>query len=271
MSSTFQPLPVALSIAGSDCSAGAGIQADLKSFTRFRVYGLTAVTCVVSEIPGKVSRILACDADLVSDQVRLLLAGFPVAAAKTGMLFNADIIEVVAQHWEGLPKGKRPHLVVDPVMVATSGDALVAEDAVEAYRTRLFPLASLLTPNLDEAAVLLGRKIPAEGDLEPAAQELMERFGCAILLKGGHLKGKRAVDVLCEPGRPVVRLVADFIPGFSTHGTGCTYSAAITAQLALGKPLVAACRSAKRFVTSSIAQGARWGKGKNAVDALRHW
>jgi hydroxymethylpyrimidine/phosphomethylpyrimidine kinase len=268
---SFTPLPVACSIAGSDCSAGAGLQADLKSFTKFRVYGLTAVTCVVNEVPGKVQSIVPCEAKFVADQVSLLLRSFPVKAAKTGMLHNAGIIRAVAEIWQNLPKKQRPALIVDPVMVATSGDSLVTSDAVRAFETELFPQATLLTPNLDEAAVLLGQPIATQAELAPAAAALSKKYGCSILLKGGHLKGKRAVDVLYEVKGKVSQFSAAFVPGFATHGTGCTYSAAITANLALGKDLASACGTAKRFVTRSISHGARWKGPAGTVDALRHW
>jgi hydroxymethylpyrimidine/phosphomethylpyrimidine kinase len=268
---SFAPLPVALSIAGSDCSAGAGLQADLKSFTKFQVYGLTAVTCVVNEVPGKVQSIVPCEASFVADQISLLLRSFPVKAAKTGMLHNAGIIRAVAALWRNMPHKQRPALVVDPVMVATSGDSLVTADAVRAFETELFPLATLLTPNLDEAAVLLGQPITSEADLAPTAATLAKKYGCSILLKGGHLRGKRAVDVLCDKSGKISQFSAAFVPGFATHGTGCTYSAAITANLALGKTLPLACAAAKRFVTRSISQGARWRSQAGTVDALRHW
>jgi hydroxymethylpyrimidine/phosphomethylpyrimidine kinase len=268
MSFPFTSAPVALTIAGSDCSAGAGLQADLKTFSAHGVYGLTAVTCIVAEVPGKVTRIQPVEIDNLADQLRLLLAAFPVAAVKTGMLYSREIIELVAQSLSGLKK--RPKLVVDPVMVATSGDSLLQDDAVSAYQNLLFPLADLITPNLDEAAVLLGKKLTRAEHLRTAAEVLHSRYGCAVLLKGGHLKGKEAVDVL-RGVHGLSEYRAPFIPGISTHGTGCTLSAAITAGLAAGQSLPDAVTAGKCYVSRAIAESFRWGTGKHRVDALNHF
>ena len=261
-------IPVALTIAGSDCSAGAGLQADLKTFSAFGVYGLTAVTCVVAEVPGIVTRIQPVETKNLEDQLRLLFAAFPVVAVKTGMLYSKEVIALVAGTVTVLTK--RPHLVVDPVMVATSGDALVTDDAVSAYERLLFPLATLITPNLDEAAVLLGKKITRREHLRPAADALRSRYGCAVLLKGGHLRGEEAVDVLRDAAG-FTEYRAPFVPGISTHGTGCTFSAAITAGLANGKSLRQAVASGKKYVTRAIAQSFRWGRAKSRVEALNHF
>jgi hydroxymethylpyrimidine/phosphomethylpyrimidine kinase len=268
MSTALSSVPVALSIAGSDCSGGAGLQADLKTFSAHGVYGLTAVTCVVAEVPGRVTHIQPVALENLEDQVRLLLEAFPVAAVKTGMLYSAEIISLVARLWQGLKK--KPLLVVDPVMVATSGDALVKDDAVEAYERLLFPLAALITPNMDEAAVLLGRKILRTEQLKPAAEVLRMKYGCAVLLKGGHLRGGTAVDVLRDE-RGFSEYRAPFVPGINTHGTGCTFSASITAGLAAGLDLRAAVKQGKRYVTRAIAQSFRWGRGSRKVDALNHF
>ena len=161
---------------------------------------------------------------------------------------------------------RRPQIVVDPVMVATSGDRLLLADAVAAYESRLFPLASLITPNLDEAAMLLGRAITEESELAPAAAELHARYGCAVLLKGGHLRGSEAVDWLHHAeGTQAYR--APFIPNVSTHGTGCTYAAAITSRLALGDSLPVAVAAAKHYVSHAIRTSFRW----NEVQALNHF
>ena len=260
---------MALTIAGSDCSGGAGIQADLKTFSSRGVYGLTAVTCVVSEVPGHVSLIQAVTPDVIADQIRLLLAGFPVAAVKTGMLYDAEIVRIVAEALRAMPAAERPALVVDPVMVATSGDPLITPGAVAAYQELLFPLARVITPNMDEAGVLLGRKLTTEADLKDAAAELRARHGCAVLLKGGHLGGDEAVDILLDERKNALRLTAPFVRGFSTHGTGCTYSAAIAAELAKGRELRAAVRAAKKYITASITRGFRW--PQPPVDALNHF
>jgi hydroxymethylpyrimidine/phosphomethylpyrimidine kinase len=256
--------PVALTIAGSDSSAGAGIQADLKTFSALGVYGLTAVTCVVAETPGKVSRIEAVSSDSVGAQIDLLLGAFPVGAIKTGLLYSAEIITRVA---DSLTRGEndRIPLLVDPVMIATTGDRLLQPAAIALYETKLFPRATLITPNLDEAAVLLGREIKDESDMRDAAKELAEKFGTSILLKGGHLRSTEAIDLLWDKGR-ITRFSAPYISGVPTHGTGCTYSAAITAGLARGLALEPAVKSAKDFVTRSINNHFQWG----SICALNH-
>ena len=193
---------VALTIAGSDSSAGAGIQADLKTFSALGVYGLTAVTCVVAETPGKVARIAPLPPDIVRAQIELLFSSFPIAAAKTGLLCSATIISTVAQSI-GEVRRNNPGfaLVVDPVMVATSGDQLLPAGAIKTYEKELFPLATLVTPNLDEAEKLLGRKITDLKSMKRAARDFEERYGVAVLLKGGHLKGETAIDLFCQNGK----------------------------------------------------------------------
>ncbi len=252
--------PVALTIAGSDSSAGAGVQADLKTLSALGVYGLTAVTCIVAEIPGKVARIEPASAQIVKDQMAVLLRNFPVTAIKTGLLYSAEIISAVV---EALPK--HVPLVVDPVMIATSGDRLLRADAVALYESELFPRARLITPNLGEASTLLGCKIETEEEMRAAVQALADRFGASVLLKGGHLTGNEAADLLCHEG-DVIRFTAPFVRGVKTHGTGCTYSAAITAGLAKGLDLSEAVGAAKNFVTESIRNHFEWG----AVHALNH-
>src|SRR5256886_4853001 len=227
-------VPVALSIAGSDSSAGAGIQADLKTFSALGVYGLSAVTCVVAEIPSKVSRIEPVSVEMIREQVDVLAKNFPIGAIKSGLLCSAEIISAVAKSIVDLPK-KLP-LVVDPVITATGGDPLLAPNAIETYQRELFPLATLITPNLDEAAQLLGEKMADRKSMERGGAELARKFKTAILLKGGHLSGDNAVDLLFGNGK-VVEFAAPFIRDIATHGTGCTFSAAITAGLASGKSL----------------------------------
>ena len=265
-------VPVALTIAGSDSSAGAGAQADLKTFTALGVYGLTAITCVVSETPGKVQRIQSVDADVVADQVELLLESFPVAAVKTGMLYSAEIVATVARvvrEWNAKRGGKIP-LVVDPVMVATSGDLLLQKDAIETYERELFPLAALVTPNLDEAATLLGGTISDLASMREAGKGLAHRYGVPMLLKGGHLGGEHAVDLLFVD-EAVTEFSAPFTRGVHTHGTGCTYSAAIASRLAAGSPLDAAVGDGKRFVSAAIAQHFSWSAREGfTLDALNH-
>lgn len=244
----FHPPPVALSIAGSDCSAGAGIQADLKTFQHFGVHGLTAVTCVVSETANIVRSVHPVPVEVVADQVSLMLDSFPVAAVKTGMLFSADHVRAVAAI---LSKHPGLALVVDPVMVASTGDALLEPEALAAYRESLLPLARVITPNLPEAEVLLGREIPDESALEAAAGELADRFGTAVLLKGGHLPGDTCLDLLVENGE-AFRFSDERIAVAGSHGTGCTFSAAITAALARGLTLPCAVERAKPFLGSAL-------------------
>src|SRR5207248_5405525 len=196
-------IPVALSIAGSDSSAGAGIQADLKTFSALGVYGLTAATCIVAEIPGKVSRIEPASAKIVREQIEVLAKSFPIAAVKAGLLCSAEIVSAVAKAIQDIGKlfAQRMPLVVDPVFVATSGDPLLEPATIETYEKELFPLASLMTPNLDEAGRLLGAKIENRQSMRHAGKELEKRFGRGILLKGGHLMGDCAVDVLFVDGK----------------------------------------------------------------------
>jgi hydroxymethylpyrimidine/phosphomethylpyrimidine kinase len=261
-------ISVALTIAGSDSSAGAGIQADLKTFSALGVYGVTAVTCVVAEIPGKVARIEPLSSEMVRAQIEVLAKNFPIAAIKTGLLCSAEIISTVARAIVDLTP-KVP-LVVDPVMIATSGDRLLEPDAIQIYERELFPFATLITPNLDEAAELLGQKIQDRQTMERAARALSEKYGGAVLLKGGHLLAEQAVDLLFANGK-LVEFAAPFVHDVATHGTGCVYSAAITAGLATGLALDDAIARAKEFVSASIAQRLRWvsRSGEN-LDALNH-
>lgn len=263
---------VALSIAGSDSSGGAGIQADLKTFSALGVYGLTAVTCIVAEIPGKVSLIEPVSPKIVREQIEVLAKSFQIAAIKTGLLYSAEIISAVAKAIQNLGKMFAPQirLVIDPVFVATSGDPLLEPPAIETYEKKLFPLASLITPNLDEAGRLLGTKIKDRQSMHRAGKELEKRFRTGILLKGGHLRGDQAIDLLFSKGK-VVEFSAPFLRGVATHGTGCTYSAAITAGLAKGLPIEEAITQAKKFVTDSIARHFRWtSQFGGTVQALRH-
>lgn len=265
-------LPPVLSIAGSDNSAGAGIQADLKTMSALGTYGLTAVTCVVAEIPGRVSAIQGMPAELVAEQIRLCFEAFPVGAVKTGLLCSAEITRMVVAVLEGVQaRGGLPPLVVDPVMVASSGDRLLENESLEIYRTGLFSLASLVTPNLDEAAVLAGGPITSRAALVEAGRALVCEYGVAFLMKGGHLKGDTAADVLVLPGGEVVWFEAPFVHGVSTHGTGCTYSAAIAAELAKGASLVDAVGGAKRFVSDAVRGYLRWEQAVGATDALDHF
>ncbi len=259
-------VPVYLTVAGSDCSAGAGLQADLKAGFALNCYPLTALTCVVSEVPGKVEGIVAMDADFVAAQVRLCLASFPVRAAKCGMLYSPEIVRAVAQELAG----RHLPLVIDPVMIATAGDALMLQEAVAVYEECLFPLTTLLTPNCDELASLLGGvSIRTVDELEAAAVELAGRARCAVLAKGGHLGGGTCTDILAPaPGSAAARPRRWKHPrteGVSTHGTGCTLSSAITAGLAQGLPLEGAIEQGLDYTARAIAATLRLG-GMEALD-----
>jgi hydroxymethylpyrimidine/phosphomethylpyrimidine kinase len=248
---TRKQLPVALTVAGSDSGGGAGIQADLKTFAALGVHGTSAITCITAQNPEGVRGIQACSVEIVRRQVEAVFEELPPAAVKTGMLYSAPIIRVVAAFFrrrQGLP------LVVDPVMVSTSGARLFEPAAVRVLRMELLPLATLVTPNLDEAEILVGAKLTSVTDLRAVARTLYQQFGCAALVKGGHLRGlKEAVDIFYD-GRQELLLSAPFIRGVSTHGTGCTYSAAIAGHLARGCALALAVQAAKEYITQAIAQ-----------------
>ncbi|MDX2158901.1 MAG: bifunctional hydroxymethylpyrimidine kinase/phosphomethylpyrimidine kinase [Hyphomicrobiaceae bacterium] len=258
---------VALTIAGSDSSGGAGIQADLKTFTALGVYGASVITALTAQNTTGVQAVHAVPADFVMAQMTSVLDDLEVRAVKTGMLADADIIRAVA---DGL--GRRPGipLVVDPVMVATSGDPLLRPDAVATMKAVLIPRALLITPNLPEAAALTGTPL-ATTEVEAAAQlSALGRLGAgAVLLKGGHGAGDEAVDLL-QIGTSVIRLAGPRIATVNTHGTGCTLSAAITAGLADGADLETAVRRAKAWLGEAIAAGAgqRIGHGHGPVDHL---
>ncbi len=250
--------PVVLTIAGSDSSCGAGAQADLKTFSSLGCHGLTAITCIVAETPGRVRSIQSVKPEIVRDQLEVLLAAYPVAAIKTGMLFSTPIIRAVAGVLSSIKK--LPPLVIDPVMVASSGDPLLKADALAAYEKHLFPLATLITPNLDELGILTGFYPASLNEMRMAGKRLAAATGSAILLKGGHLKGRTATDILLSSDWEEQEYSAPFIKGVETHGTGCTYSAAIAAGLAKGLSLPKAVAGAKKFITRAIRDSLRWGK-----------
>jgi hydroxymethylpyrimidine/phosphomethylpyrimidine kinase len=237
------------------------------------VYGLTTVTCVVAEVPGKVTRIQAIDADVVREQIRLSFEAFPIRAVKTGMLYSREIISAVCDELEAqfAKTDRPPALVVDPVMVATSGDALLQDDAVSLYRERLIPMATVATPNLDEVQTLLGRKVTSEEEMKTAGRELVVKYGTAFLVKGGHLGGKEAVDLLVERSGAVREYRADFVRDVDTHGTGCTYAAAIASGLAQGRVLEEAILQAKEYVTRAVRENLQWTEGGLHTHALRHF
>jgi hydroxymethylpyrimidine kinase/phosphomethylpyrimidine kinase len=250
-------IPVALTIAGSDSGGGAGIQADLKVFASLGVHGTSAITCVTAQNPRRVLGIEASKPAIVRRQMQAVFEELSPAAVKTGMLYSEGIVRVVADfmaHRRGVP------LVVDPVMIATSGARLLESSAVRSLKNVLLPLATVVTPNLDEAALLAGRDLKSIEDLRWAARRIQGRFGCAVLVKGGHLKGgTEAVDIFSD-GKGELLLSAPFIKGVRTHGTGCTYSAAIAAFLGKGERLPRAVARAKEYVLQAICQSNDIGK-----------
>jgi len=254
---SHKSIPIALTIAGSDSGGGAGIQADLKTFAALGVHGTSAITCVTAQNPRGVRAVGACRPELVRAQLAAVFAELPPAAVKTGMLFTRANIAVVADFFRGR---RRPPLVVDPVMVAGSGDALLQPAASNALRRQLLPLAALVTPNLPEAQALTGIRITDVESMRRAARQLSQQHGCAVLVKGGHLPHSReAVDIFYD-GRTELLLTTPFVRGVNTHGTGCAYSAAIVAYLALGCTLPLAVARAKGYITQAIACGARAGR-----------
>jgi len=250
-------LPVALTIAGSDSGGGAGIQADLKTFAALGVHGTSAIACVTAQNPKRVLGIEVCPPKFLRRQIEAVLEDLPPAAVKTGMLFSAENVRVVASFFR---IGKHPPLVVDPLMVSTSGEKLIESKAIKILQEKLLPAATLVAPNLDEAEILSGQKILSVAEMREAARKIHFRFGCAALVKGGHLKNAReAVDVFFD-GRTELLLSAPFVKGLRPHGTGCTYSAAIAAALALGNDLPRAVEIGKHHVTRAISHSYRIGK-----------
>lgn len=252
--------PIALTIAGSDPSGGAGIQADLKTFHQFGVYGEAVITLITVQNTVGVKRVECLAADLVAAQIEAVLEDVPPAAAKTGALGNCAIVETVA----ALARRHRLPLVVDPVMISKHGAPLVAADAREALIRELIPAARLITPNLAEAESLAGVSIRGPGDMREAALRLHELGAPAVLIKGGHLPGD-ALDLLLDGG-DWREFPAPRIDTCHTHGTGCTYSAAITAGLALGLPLAEAVGRAKAYITEAIRTNPGLGAGSGPVN-----
>jgi hydroxymethylpyrimidine/phosphomethylpyrimidine kinase len=256
--------PIALTIAGSDSSGGAGIQADLKTFSALSVYGASVITALTAQNTRGVQGIHDVPPAFIGEQIDSVFGDLTVAAVKIGMLSQAAVITAVVQ---GLDRHGAPNVVLDPVMVATSGDLLLAQDAVETLRRELLPRALLITPNLPEAAALLGEEVAADEEAMRAQGERLLAFGPrAVLMKGGHATGPESVDLLVEEG-VVLRLPAPRIETRHTHGTGCTLSAAVAAGLARGLPLAEAVAEAKAYVAKAIAaaEGLAIGHGHGPV------
>jgi len=254
----------ALTVAGSDPSGGAGIQADLKTFSRLRVYGMSVITSITAQNTSAVAGIMEVPPEFVERQLDAVLSEIRVDAAKTGMLLTAGNIEVVTQK---LREYEIRKLVVDPVMISTSGAALLNPDAIAALRRMLLPLALVITPNTDEAQMLTGKKIVNLEDMEEAALRIHETGARSVLIKGGHMTGSDAIDVLFD-GSDFTHLRRGRIRSGHIHGTGCVLSAAITAELAAGKSLSEAVPAAKDFVTAAIAHAVTPGKATGICDPL---
>ena len=250
------PLPVALTIAGSDSGGNAGIQADLRAFHAMRVHGCTAIAALTAQNPDGVRGIQLASAEHLGLQLDAILSCYAVGALKTGMLATADLIDVVVEKLTPYPAIRK---VVDPVMVATSGARLLADEAVAVLRERLLPLATLITPNRPEAEVLTGRRLADEATMVAAARQLARQYGCGVLIKGGHDPASPARDCLClrEAGDWQVLWLTTPVVDHprSTHGTGCTLSAAIAASLAKGRALREAVIEGKAFVYEAIRTG----------------
>ncbi|MEO6973629.1 MAG: bifunctional hydroxymethylpyrimidine kinase/phosphomethylpyrimidine kinase [Rhodoferax sp.] len=242
-----------LSIAGSDSGGGAGIQADLKTFSALGCYGMTAITAITAQNTVGVNAIFGIPPDMVKAQIQAVLDDIGVDAVKIGMLHSPEIVNVVA--W-AIDHYQLERVVLDPVMVATSGDRLIAPETVQVLVQELFPRATVVTPNLDEAALLLERDIAAADALDQAASDLLALGARAVLLKGGHLPGDQVIDVLALPGGVRQRLQSARIASRNVHGTGCTLSSAIAAYLALGEPLQSAVEQARAYILAAIAAGA---------------
>ena len=259
-------LPVALSVAGSDSGGGAGIQADLKTFAALGVHGTTAITAITAQNTTGVTEILELSVRLIREQIKVVAEDIGIDAAKTGMLSSPEIIEAVA---EALSLHRIGKLVVDPVMVAKGGAKLLRDDAVSALREHLIPMAAVITPNLPEAEVLLGRKITSLDERRAAARDLVELGARIAVVKGGHADGD-ATDVFFD-GAQMIELAAERIATTNTHGSGCVFSAAITAGLARGLAPLDAVREAKAFITEAIASSLEIGHGHGPVNPMFGW
>jgi len=256
-------MKIAMTIAGSDSGGGAGIQADLKTFAAHGVHGTSAITAVTAQSSTEVRAWVALEPRMVVAQIETVAEDMPLAAVKTGMLANAEIVAAVA---DAIARLRLPQLVVDPVMVAKSGDRLLDRDCERVYLSRLLPLATLVTPNLPESEALLARPVRSLEAMRRAARDLRALGPRAVVIKGGHLEGE-AIDVYFDGDR-LEELRAPRIDTPNTHGTGCTFSAAITARLALGAEPWDAVRGAKEYLTEAIRRSYAVGRGHGPVDHL---
>lgn len=254
-------MKTALSIAGSDCSGGAGIQADLKTMTMNGVYAMSAITALTAQNTTGVAAILESDPDFLAKQIDAVFTDIRPDAVKIGMVSSVPLIEVIA---DCLRFYKAGNIVVDPVMVATSGSALIETDAVQALKEQLLPLATVVTPNIPEAEVLSGMAIHTPEEMEQAARQISETYGCAVLCKGGHSVND-ANDLLVANGE-AKWFLGKRIDNPNTHGTGCTLSSAIAANLAKGKPLDEAVQRAKEYISGALADMLDLGQGSGPMN-----
>jgi hydroxymethylpyrimidine/phosphomethylpyrimidine kinase len=260
-------MPSVLTIAGSDSSAGAGIQADLKTFAALGVYGTSVITAVTAQNTSGVRSVHEMPAGIVADQIDAVVEDIRPDAVKIGMLASAPIIEAVAVK---VKEHGLPNLVVDPVMVAKSGDRLLREDAVAVLRQLLLPLCAVVTPNIPEAELLAGRSIVSDEEARSAAKEIVALGAGAVVLKGGHRESAEAVDLLYD-GSTFREYAAPRVATTSTHGTGCTFASAIAAYLARGEPLAEAVGHAKEYVTEALRHAYPIGGGHSPVHHFYRW
>ena len=260
-------MPSVLTIAGSDSGGGAGVQADLKTFSALGIYGTSAVTAVTAQNTVAVAAVHEVPVEVVAAQIDAVVTDIPPDAVKIGMLSSAAIIDVVTTK---VKEHSLSPLVVDPVMVARSGDRLLREDAVTALRDRLVPLADVLTPNVPEAEVLVGRSLTSDDDIRAAAREIVGLGAKAVVMKGGHREGDSAVDLLFD-GEEFHEFSAPRIETTSTHGTGCTFASAIASFLAHGEPLPEAVGYAKEYLTEAIRRAQPIGHGHGPVQHFWKW
>ena len=245
--------PVVLTIAGSDSSGGAGIQADLKTMSAIGVFGTSAITAITAQNTCEVRDIQGIEPDIVRQQIEAVLDDLPCTTVKLGMLYSRATIETIADCLQRYPLR---NIVLDPVMVSTSGCRLIEEEAISAVKTLLLPQATVITPNIPEAEILSGLAIDSEKDMEKAANRLFQAGCRAVLVKGGHLKGAESCDILFMPNSVPVRYTSPRISTRNTHGTGCTFSSAIASYLALGHRLTDAVSLAKKYLTQALQTGA---------------
>ena len=259
-------MKTALTIAGSDSGGGAGVQADLKTFAAHDVYGVSAITAITAQNTVEVTAVQAVPPDVVVAQIEAVVSDIGVDAAKTGMLLNAEIVEAVAACVQALGV---PRLVVDPVMVAQTGDRLLEDDAVDKLKTDLLRQAYVVTPNRPEAEILAGQAVMSTAEARDAARRIHDLGPAAVILKGGHLSGNEVVDILFD-GDTFYEFAGPRVDSPTTHGTGCTFGAAVAALLARGQSLVDATQAAKTYVEGAIRHGFPIGRGQGPLNHFWH-